>query len=42
MDATNRILRYLKGAPEKRISMRNNNFNEIYGYSDVDWVRIFD
>jgi hypothetical protein len=29
LDAINRLLRYLKGTPEKRIWMKNNNSNII-------------
>jgi hypothetical protein len=36
LDAINRILRYLKGSPEKKIWMKKNNTNTIYGYSDAD------
>jgi hypothetical protein len=36
------VLRYLKGTPEKGIWMKNNNSNEICGYFDADWARIFD
>jgi hypothetical protein len=33
-----RILRYLKGAPERGISFRRSKHLEIIGYSDADWV----
>jgi Reverse transcriptase (RNA-dependent DNA polymerase) len=36
MEAINKILRYLKRTPETRIFMKNNNSNEIYGYTDAD------
>jgi hypothetical protein len=38
LDAINRILRYLKGTPEKGVWMKNNNSNDICGYSDADWA----
>jgi hypothetical protein len=42
LDGVNRILRYLKGTPGKRIWMRKNNINAICGYSDEDWAGSFD
>jgi hypothetical protein len=42
LNTIDRILRYLKGTPGKRIWMKNNNSNEIYGYSDADWAGSFD
>jgi Reverse transcriptase (RNA-dependent DNA polymerase) len=36
LDAINRILRYLKSYPGKRIWMRNNKTNAVCGYSDAD------
>jgi hypothetical protein len=42
LDAIDRILRYLKGAPGKGIWYKNNNFYDICGYSDADWAEIFD
>jgi hypothetical protein len=42
LDVINRILRYLKGTPEKEIWRRNNNFNKKYGYYDTDWAGCFD
>jgi hypothetical protein len=33
---------YLKGTPGKGILMKNNNFNEVCGYSDADWAGSFD
>jgi hypothetical protein len=42
LDVVNRILRYLKGTPEKAIWMRKNNTNAICDYSDADWAGIFD
>jgi hypothetical protein len=42
LEAINRILRYLKGTPGKGIWMKNNNSNEICGYSDADWAESFD
>jgi hypothetical protein len=42
VDAIDRILRYLKGTPEKRIWFKNNDSNEICGYSDADWAGSFD
>jgi hypothetical protein len=37
-----RILRYLKGTHVKRILMKNNNYNDICGYSDSDLAESFD
>ena len=42
LEAINRILRYLKGNPGKGILMKNNNSNNICGYSDADWAGSFD
>jgi hypothetical protein len=42
LEAINRILRYLKGTPEKEIYMKNNDSNEICGYSNADWAGSFD
>jgi hypothetical protein len=42
LNAMDRILRYLKGTPINGIWMKNNNYNEICGYSDADWVESFD
>jgi hypothetical protein len=42
MEAINRILRYLKRTLGKGIFMKNNNSNEIYGYTDADWAESFD
>jgi hypothetical protein len=42
LEVINKILRYLKGTPEKGIFMRNNNTNKIYGYSNVDRACSFD
>jgi hypothetical protein len=42
LEAINRILRYLKGTPGKEVWMKNNNSNEICGYSDVDWAGSYD
>jgi hypothetical protein len=42
LNSIDRYLRYLKGTPEKRIWMKNNNSNEICGYSDADWTGSFD
>jgi hypothetical protein len=42
LEAINLVLRYLKGTPGKGIWMKNNNSNEICGYSDADWVGSFD
>jgi hypothetical protein len=42
MEAVNKILRYLKKTPGKGILMKNNNTNEICGYSDADWAGSFD
>jgi hypothetical protein len=42
LEAINKILRYLKGTPGKRICMKNNNSNDVCGYSDADWAGSFD
>jgi hypothetical protein len=42
LEAIHRILRYLKGTLRNNILIKNNAFNEIYGYSDADWVRSYD
>jgi Reverse transcriptase (RNA-dependent DNA polymerase) len=42
LDIVNRILRYLKGNPDKEIWMKRNNTNAICGYSDADWAGTFD
>jgi hypothetical protein len=42
LEAINRILRYLKRAPGKGIFMKNNNSNEICGYTDADCAESFD
>jgi hypothetical protein len=42
VDAIDKILRYLKSTSGKGIWFKNNNSNEICGYSDADWVRSFD
>jgi hypothetical protein len=42
LDAIDRILRYLKGTHGLGIYFKNNNSNEIYGYSDADWAGGFD
>jgi hypothetical protein len=42
LNVIDRILRYLKGTSRKGIKMKNNNSNEICGYSDADWVESFD
>jgi hypothetical protein len=42
LDAVNKILRYLKGTPRKRIWMKRNNTNAICGYSDANWTESFD
>jgi Reverse transcriptase (RNA-dependent DNA polymerase) len=42
IDAINRILRYLKGTPEKGIWMKRNNTSTLCGYSDADWAESFD
>jgi hypothetical protein len=36
LKSINRILRYLKGIPGKGILMKNNNSNDVCGYSDAD------
>jgi hypothetical protein len=36
LDAIDRILRYLKGMPEKEIYFKNNNSNELCSYYDAD------
>jgi hypothetical protein len=40
--AIDRILRYLKSTLGMRIHFKNNNSNEICGYSDADWAGSFD
>jgi hypothetical protein len=40
--AIDRILRYLKSTAGMGIHFKNNNSNEIYGYSDADWAESFD
>ena len=40
--AINRILRYLKRTPGKGVCMKNNDSNEICGYSDADYAGSFD
>jgi hypothetical protein len=42
LNVIDRILRYLKGTPRNGIWMKNNNSNEICGYSDADWAGSFD
>jgi hypothetical protein len=42
LEAINRILRYLKGTPGNGVWMKNNNSNEICGYSDADWAESYD
>jgi hypothetical protein len=42
LEAVNRILRFLKNNPGKGIWMKNNNSNDICGYSDADWAGSFD
>jgi hypothetical protein len=42
IDAINRILKYLKGAPGKGIWMKRNNTNTLCGYFDADWAESFD
>ena len=36
--AVKRILRYLKGTSNYRLSFKNNSGSEITGYSDADWA----
>jgi hypothetical protein len=42
LEAVTKILWYLKGTPGKEILMKNNNSNEVCGYSDADWAGSFD
>jgi hypothetical protein len=42
VNVIDRILRYLKDTPGKRILMKNNDSNNICGYSDTDWAGSFD
>jgi hypothetical protein len=42
LEAINRIFKYLKGTPEKRIWMKPKKFNNVCGYFDVDWTRSYD
>jgi hypothetical protein len=41
IDAIDRILRFLKGTPEKGIRKKCNNSNEVCDYSDADWAGNF-
>jgi hypothetical protein len=36
LEAITRILRYLKGTPDKGILIKNNNSNDVCGYFDAD------
>jgi hypothetical protein len=38
MDAVNRILRYLKGAPGKGLLFSKTGVSSIMGYTDADWA----
>jgi hypothetical protein len=38
LDVVNKILRYLKGTPGKKIWMKKNDINAICNYSDADWA----
>ncbi|KAL0549390.1 hypothetical protein IC582_013872 [Cucumis melo] len=38
MEAVNRILRYLKNTPGKRLIFRKTNRKTIEAYTDSDWV----
>jgi hypothetical protein len=40
LKSTSRILKYLKGTP-KKIWMKNNNSNDICGYSNINWSSSF-
>jgi Reverse transcriptase (RNA-dependent DNA polymerase) len=42
LEVVNKILRYLKKILRKGILMKNNNTNEICGYSDANWAGSFD
>jgi hypothetical protein len=42
LDVVTRILRYLKGTLGKGIWIKNNNSNNVCGYSNINWVRSFD
>jgi hypothetical protein len=39
MEATLRVLRYLKSSPGRGILFSKNDHLNIIGYTDVDWVR---
>jgi hypothetical protein len=39
VNVIDRILRYLKGTPGKGIWIKNNDSNDICGYSDADWPK---
>ncbi|KAM1414453.1 hypothetical protein ACFX2I_006229 [Malus domestica] len=38
MNAVMRILRYLKGSPDKGILFKKNNHLRVEGYTDADWA----
>lgn len=38
LEATNQILRYLKGTSSKGILFQKNKQREIESFADVDWV----
>jgi len=42
LEAIDKILKYLKRTPGKGILMKNNNSNEICGYTDAYWAENFD
>lgn len=39
MEVVYRILRYLKGTPEKGLYFSKNDNSKIEGYTDTDWAR---
>jgi Reverse transcriptase (RNA-dependent DNA polymerase) len=42
LKAIDKILKYLKRTPGKGILMKNNNSNEICGYTNAGWAESFD
>jgi hypothetical protein len=42
IEAIDRILRFLKGTPRRRILMKKHNSNIVCGYIDADWAESFD
>jgi hypothetical protein len=42
LEAANRILRYLKGSPEKGLWLKANGHLNVEGYCDADWAGCLD